>query len=250
MRRLKKPVQLLLMFIVLTAAVGATEYRRQKRVCTQVVVSIEDREVDAFVNEREVRGMVSQESRPITGLPLMALNLKQLEQQVEKNPYVEQANVYYDLEGKVHVIIRQSHPIARLIHQKSSDAYVSTAGQLLPLSNQHTARVMLVSGDYVPKLLQGNWEQDSTKAQFLSLIQYIEKDDFWRAQIAQMDIDQNGEVTLYPQVGKQTIQFGMPTDISRKFHKLELFYQQILPRKGWNHYDWVNVKYENQIVCD
>lgn len=250
MMRLKKPVQLLLMLIVLIGAVGATELRRQKRVCTQVQVVIEEAGVDAFVNEREVRGLVRQADRPITGLPLMALDLKELEQQIEMNPYIEQANAYYDLEGKVHVTVRQSHPIARLIHHKAADAYVSATGKLLPLSTQHTARVMLVSGDYIPKLLQGNWEQDSSHAQFLSLIQYIEKDDFWRAQIAQVDIDRDGEVTLYPQIGKQTIQFGQPADISKKFHKLELFYQQILPRKGWNYYDWVNVKYENQIVCD
>ena len=250
MMRLKKSVQVLLMLIVLVVAVGATEYRRQTRVCTRVQVAIENPGVDAFVSESEVRGLVRQEARPITGLPLMALDLKQLEQQIEKNPYIEQADVYYDLQGKVHVSVQQSRPMARLIHHKASDAYISTSGKLLPLSAQHTARVMLVSGDYVPKLLQGNWKQDSTNAQFLSLIQYIEKDDFWRAQIAQMDIDQAGEVTLYPQVGKQTIRFGKPADISEKFHKLELFYQQILPRKGWNYYDWVNVKYENQIVCD
>lgn len=250
MMRLKKSVQLVFMLFVLFAAVGATEFRRQQRVCTQVVVTLDDRSLDAFVSEREVQEMVTQESRPITGMPLASLDLKQLEQQIKKNPYIEDANVHYDLEGKVHVKVRHSRPMARLIYRDGNDAYLSASGELLPLSSQRTARVVLVSGDYVPKLMPKNWQSDSVNAQYLSLIQYIENNEFWRAQIAQIDIDGAGEVELYPQVGKQTIRFGKPVNISEKFHKLELFYQQILPRKGWDHYDWVNVKYENQIVCD
>ncbi|MGD1889245.1 MAG: cell division protein FtsQ/DivIB [Cyclobacteriaceae bacterium] len=250
MMRLKKSVQLILMLLVLTAAIGATEYRRQQRVCTQVAVTIEHTGEDSFVSEREIRSLVNQENKPIIGVPLMALNLKQLEQQVARNPYIDQANVHYDLEGQVHVAVEQSRPIARLVHPKLPHAYVSTSGKLLPLSAKHTARVLLVSGEYVPKLSKKNWGRDSTFDQYLSLLRYIEQNEFWRAQIAQVDIGPEGKVTLYPQVGKQTIEFGKPNQISEKFYKLELFYQQILPRKGWNYYNKVSLTYENQIVCD
>lgn len=250
MMRLKKSVQLIMMLIVLTAAIGATEYRRQQRVCTQVEVAIEHGGSESFVSEREIRSLVNQEDKPIIGTSLLALDLRNLEKQVGKNPYIDQANVHYDLEGRVHVTVKQSRPIARLVHPKLPDAYVSTQGKLLPMSAQHTARVMLVSGEYVPKLAKVSWKQDSAYAPYLSLIQHIEQDEFWRAQIAQIDIDSEGKVMLYPQVGKQSINFGEPDRISEKFHKLEIFYQQILPRKGWNHYNGVNLTYENQIVCD
>ncbi len=250
MKRIKKSVYLIVMLTILTAAVGATEYRRQQRVCTQISVAIEHEGAESFVGEREIRGLLQQREKSIIGLPLNALELKQLEHRVLSNPYVERVNIYYDLEGKVHVAVQQSRPVARLIHSKLPDAYVSTTGKLLPLSGRHTARVMLVGGELVPKLIKGNWTQDSTSIQLLSLAKYIEQDDFWRAQIAQMDINQQGEVVLHPQVGRQTIKFGKPDQISEKFDKLKLFYQQILPRKGWNHYTKVNLTYENQIVCD
>ncbi len=250
MKRLKRPIYILVMLTFLVAAVGATEYRRQQRVCTQIDIAIKHDGAEAFISEREIRNLLKQSEASIIGLPLMALELKQLELKVQGNPYVKHANIHYDLEGKIHVAIQQSRPIARVVHATLPDAYVSATGKLLPLSKQHTARVMLVSGDLIPKLIQKDWEQDSLGKQFLSLAQHIEQDDFWRAQIAQMEIDKAGEVTLYPQVGKQTIKFGKPTQISEKFDKLELFYQQILPRKGWNHYNWVNLTYENQIVCD
>ncbi len=250
MKRIKKSVYLVTMLIILIAAVGATEYRRQQRVCTQISVAIEHEGAESFVGEREIRGLLQQSEKSIIGLPLNTLELKQLEHRVLGNPYVERANIHYDLEGKVHVAVQQSRPIARLIHPKLPDAYVSTTGRLLPLSGRHTARVMLIGGELIPKLIKGDWNQDSTGTQFLSLAKYIEQDDFWRAQIARMNINQVGEVTLHPQVGRQTIKFGKPNQISEKFGKLELFYQQILPRKGWNHYNKVNLTYENQIVCD
>ncbi|WKN41367.1 cell division protein FtsQ/DivIB [Tunicatimonas pelagia] len=250
MKRIKKSVHLVTMLIILVTAIGATEYRRQQRVCTQISVAIEHDGIESFVSEREIRGLLQQGEKSIIGLPLNGLELKQLEHRVLGNPYVEWANVHYDLEGKVHVAVQQSRPIARIIHPKLPDAYVSTTGKLLPLSGRHTARVMLVGGTFIPKLIKGDWNQDSTGNQLLSLAKYIEQDDFWRAQIAQMDVNQQGEVTLHPQVGKQTIKFGKPDQIAEKFDKLELFYQQILPRKGWNYYNGVNLTYENQIVCD
>ncbi|MEM6840782.1 MAG: FtsQ-type POTRA domain-containing protein [Bacteroidota bacterium] len=250
MKRIKKSVYLVTVLLVLIVAVGATEYRRQQRVCTKVDVQVAHQGMDAFIDEREVRELVSQDTRPVIGVALAKLDLKQLERQVESNPYVDDANVHYDLEGRVHVQVQQSRPIARLVHPKLPDAYISDKGKLLPLSDQHTARVMLISGDYIPKLNRGDWQQDSLSAPFLDLVQYIEQHAFWRAQIAQMDVNRAGEITLHPQVGKQTIKFGKPIKISEKFSKLKLFYQQILPRKGWNHYNWVNVTYENQIVCD
>jgi len=250
MKRIKKSVYLITTLVVLLAAVGATEYRRQQRVCTQISVAIEHEDTESFVSEREIRELLQQGARSIIGLPLNTLELKQLEHQVSGNPYVENANIHYDLEGKVHVAVWQSRPMARLIHPTLPNAYVSTTGKLLPLSGRHTARVMLISGKLIPKLTKVDWTQDSIGSQLLSLATYIEQDDFWRAQIAQMDVNEQGEVTLLPQVGKQTVKFGKPDQISEKFEKLALFYQQILPRKGWNHYNRVNLTFKNQIVCD
>ena len=82
------------------------------------------------------------------------------------------------------------------------------------------------------------------------LLRYIEQDDFWRAQIAHVLVREDGEVELYPQVTKQKIEFGEPKDFEEKFSKLMTFYKEILPRKGWNHYDRVNVKFKDQIICE
>ena len=84
----------------------------------------------------------------------------------------------------------------------------------------------------------------------LELIHFIEKDDFWKAQIAGMEIGRNKDIKLFQQVGKQVIEFGKPSDINEKFEKISVFYNEILPAKGWDAYQRVNVKYKDQIICE
>jgi cell division protein FtsQ len=55
---------------------------------------------------------------------------------------------------------------------------------------------------------------------------------------------------MYQQVGKEVIDFGKPEMIESKFEKIAIFYEEILPSKGWNTYSRVCVKFKNQIVCE
>ena len=63
-------------------------------------------------------------------------------------------------------------------------------------------------------------------------------------------MNKDGEMILYPQVTRQYVQFGTIDDWERKMAKLKIFYDRILPFKGWNSYTRVNLKYDNQIICE
>ena len=82
------------------------------------------------------------------------------------------------------------------------------------------------------------------------LLKYIQRDRFWKAQVAQLDIAEDGEIIIYPQVTKQLVEFGQAENIDSKFERLKIFYKQILPRKGWNLYKRVNLKYKDQIIAE
>ena len=78
----------------------------------------------------------------------------------------------------------------------------------------------------------------------------IDEDEFWRAQIAGVIVEKDGDIRMLPQVTKQNVHFGQPEDLDEKFMKLKVFYKEILPNKGWNTYQTVNLKFKNQIVCE
>ena len=44
----------------------------------------------------------------------------------------------------------------------------------------------------------------------MEMLTIIREDEFWRAQIAQLDIDNKVRVNMFPQVGGQLIEFGKP----------------------------------------
>jgi cell division protein FtsQ len=84
----------------------------------------------------------------------------------------------------------------------------------------------------------------------MEMLLEIRNNDFWKAQISQLDIDAHERISILPQVGDEVIEFGKPNDLESKFRKLMIYYKEILPRMGWNKYKRVNLEYEGQIVAE
>jgi cell division protein FtsQ len=99
-------------------------------------------------------------------------------------------------------------------------------------------------------LQQENINSTDEGNQLMQMISVIHNDDFWKAQVTELDIDSKMRIRIIPQVGNETIEFGKPENIEVKFRKLKIFYKEILPTKGWNKYKRVNLEYEGQIVAE
>ncbi len=249
--RLKKWVKIALFSFSMLSIVVLAEKRRSSKVCQRILIDVDNRHENYFVNEKDVQMLVTNAGADnVIGKRYLELDLKALEHRIEANKYVRRAEVYRDVKGNLLVYVEQNRPLARLLRQDAPDAYISDAGEVLPVSDAYTARVMLISGPYTERLIKHNITEDGKNQQVFALIDYISRDEFWKSQIAGIDIDENGDITMYPQIGKQRIEFGRAENISDKFDKLSVFYDQILPRKGWNFYNRVNLKYQDQIVCD
>jgi cell division protein FtsQ len=212
-------------------------------------IDIIDSEGSYFIDQFEIKDLINAESNEyVLGLTIDQLDFKELERRVEANAFVRTAQVYVDVEGNLKVIVNQTKPIARILHRSAPDQYIDEDGKLLPLNAKYTARVPIVMFDQMP-----TWGKNVNESEFgiqlLEMLRYIERDPIWKPQIAQLMVDQKQEISMLPQVTKQTIFFGEPTDIITKFNKLKLFYKEVLPNKGWNTYSYVNVKFKDQIVC-
>ena len=157
--------------------------------------------------------------------------------------------MFRGLDGNIQVKVKQNRPIARILRQEE-DVYIDAEGNTLPLSERYTARVIPITRSGIFKPLDNNFFQDSTGKAYLSLLLYIEHNEFWKAQLAQMHIDGKGAVTFLPQVGEHSIEFGKPDHMEAKFKKLMVFYKEVLPVMGWDKYKRVNVAFEDQIICE
>ena len=77
----------------------------------------------------------------------------------------------------------------------------------------------------------------------------MQSDDFWNDQIEQIYVNQNNDVELIPRVGEQVIMLGSFENFEEKLANLKLFYDQAVPKVGWDKYSIINLKYKDQIVC-
>jgi cell division protein FtsQ len=187
----------------------------------------------------------------LRGASMSKVNLKNIEKKIKSEPFIQDADLYSDLKGNLVVKVALRRPIARITRNDGPDGYIAEDGTVMPVSERYNTRVILLSGNYVRTILQqDNINSTEEGKKIMTLIQTINEDDFWRAQIAEMEINSHAKITFFPQVGDEKIEFGKADNIELKLSKLMIFYKEILPRVGWNKYNRVNLEYEGQIVAE
>ena len=246
-----KAGQWLLASAAVLASVGLVARNEDDKSFKKIIINVENQYDNYFIDENDVMHLISEGgTQKILGAGYESLSLKKIENRIKTHKFVNSTEVFKDFKGNLFVNITQNRPIARIIRQYSAHAYIGSEGQILPVSERFTARVPLLSGPYTDKLVKQDLTQTEEGKALFELLQFIESDPFWKAQIAQLDIDSRGNIVMYPQVTRQYIEFGKAEQIEQKFRKLKIFYTKILPSKGWNSYRKVNVKYQDQIICE
>ena len=235
--------------LILIVVIGFRAKKLSEKKVAEINIDISHPGGIYLIDQNEVKSLLlADQSSQVQGLNIGSLNFRDLEERVETNAFVSNADIYFDVAGNLVANVSQAKPIARILNPNGQDHYIDISGRLLPLNSHYTPRVALVTFDQYPAWKSGLWE-DEFGSQLLDLLIFIDKNHFWKAQIAQVMVDTRHELTLMPQVTKQMILFGQSTEIESKFKKLEVFYREVGPKKGWNTYNYVNLKYTNQIVC-
>ncbi len=237
--------------LVLSFLIAFSERKQGGVACQAVVVELDNVHENHFLDEADILRLVDHSGQAIKGVSLNRIDLKALEEKIMYDKHILDAELYGDLKGNLIVNVELRRPIARIIQEDAPDAYIAEDGTVMGVSDKYTSRVVLVSGPFVKRLLQAeNLTRLEEGRHLLQMIRYINDDRFWKAQVAQLDIDSKGKVTLYPQVTGQKVEFGKPENIEQKFEKLMVFYKEILPQRGWTRYDRVNLEYEGQVIAE
>jgi cell division protein FtsQ len=236
---------------VVAGIIVFTERRQGTGSIHDITIKMENVHENHFMEEADVAGLMQLSTENLRGASMSKVNLKNIEKKIKSEPFIQDADLYSDLKGNLVVKVALRRPIARITRNDGPDGYIAEDGTVMPVSERYNTRVILLSGNYVRVILQqDNINSTETGKQIMTLINTINEDEFWRAQIAELEIDSHGKVTLFPQVGDEKIEFGKADNIELKLSKLMIFYKEILPRVGWNKYNRVNLEYEGQIVAE
>jgi cell division protein FtsQ len=95
----------------------------------------------------------------------------------------------------------------------------------------------------------------------VNFVRSIESDDFWSAQVVQINLFGGGvangsgtwkepQLELVPRAGNHVVLLGeLDGGEFKKLNKLKTFYLDGLWNEGWSGYRYINIKYEDQVVC-
>lgn len=244
-----RKILIILGWLCLVGGIGFTMYyawmQREAVRCQEIEVKINPNS-PKFLDETEITDMLQKSGEMIIGNKLSSININKLETKLSASSSLANVQVFKKVEskglsfrGKLVVTLDERTPIIR-IKDSGEDYYMDMDGNRIPVSPKYVERIMITSGT-VPDL--------ETQAGLLKMADFVNKDNFWKAQIEQVFVQKNGELLLLPQVGDYLIEFGKPEDWVTKFRNLKAVYQQGFKNMGWNKYSIISVKYRNQVVC-
>lgn len=223
-------------FPVLSAFVSKS---KKQVVCSDIRVAVSDSIEAGFVSSRQIRKLMLKKYPDVLGNKIGSISCQEIELFIKKHEAINSCEAYYTVGGSLNVELNQRKPMCRIFSGYTS-YYIDEDGGKMPLFDTYTAHVLVISG-HVNVL-------DSLN-EVLELARYINENEFWNAQIEQIYVEKNAELTLAPRVGDQIIHFGEPDDFVRKMEKLYALYTKGLHPREWNNYSEINLKFEGQIVC-
>lgn len=259
---MRRILNITLKFILVTGIVLLFVFANNKQeqvVCPEFVVELNYGSGDALVSRYYIRQLVTESKIRVKGQPLGSIPLDKIHKVIAASPFVKDVNVSMDVNGLVRANVNQREPIVRIIDTEGSNFYLDRDGYRIPLSHEYTARVVVASGEISSHKKSNKKDQKaapnanknlSPDLQKIYMTAYIlQQDEFVKALVEQIYLDQNGEIEIIPKIGDYSILIGDTTLLVEKFEKLEAFYSAANSKLLSSEYKTVNLKYRNQIVC-
>lgn len=190
-----------------------------------------------FINYQVVNKLLIQKGKHVRNLQKDALDLSKLEYILNTNPLIQKAQVYLAVNGQLGVRIVQKKPIARVIADGSF--YIDDTGKMMPLSDNYSARVIVVTGNVTEKAFDALHE----------LVTYMRQDDFLNKHFVEIQVQANNELVLVTRTHQYEVIFGTVSNKEKKFRNYKAFYQKIKKEQALARYSTVNLEFNSQVVC-
>ncbi len=224
--------------------------KEQEGVCQEVVVEFNGEQSYRMLDEKEVLSALFPEATG--GLPrgrkMRQFNLFALEKQLEKNPWVKNADLFFDQQHVLHISLSQRTPVARLFTPAGNSFYMDASYAVLPLKSNDLIDLPVFTQFYVDPA--GAKAADTLLMERVSgLSRFLLSDPFWMAQVEEININADNSFELYTQVGDHTVQLGLRNDWPQLFYKLKTLYKGLQQENAWGKYTTIDLQFKDQAVC-
>ena len=224
--------------------------KEQKNLCKEVIVEFDDQLPFRMLDEDEIVYTLwpaALNTYPV-GKPVASLDIYALEKQLEKNPWIRNADIYIDQLKKLHLRVEQRKPVARLFTPAGNSFYIDDEYALLPVKLKGAVSLPVFS-NYIQISGRPSAADTILMKRIVSLSKFIKSDSLWLAQVEQININPNLTFELVTQMGDQVVQLGLRSDWEKLFLKLKILYKRINEEGNWSKYSQIDLQYKDQAVC-
>ncbi|MCG2616491.1 FtsQ-type POTRA domain-containing protein [Terrimonas sp. NA20] len=238
------------MLTLLIAAMGT----QKKDTCKDLAIVIKGvRSDDFFLDEADILKLLKVATKgKIKGQPKEAFDLQRMEELLESNQWVKDAQIYFDSRNVLHVTVTEREPVARVFTVNGRSFYFDDQAQMMGLSEKLSTRLPVFTG-FPDKKMVGSFDSLLMK-DIVKTALFISSNPFWSSQVAQINIDLScgagcREMEMIPMIGNHVVKVGDGESIESKFNRLFVFYKQVLSKSGFDKYKSIDVRFDGQVVA-
>ena len=153
-----------------------TNNRYSNKTCVDYRINLAD-ENTSLITRGEIILLMESIQDSIVGTTITEVPIYEIERKIESLNNVQNAEVYINMEGILHIDVIQKKAIVRISPKEGKDFYMDSEGSIFGLSHNYTEHLLIANGNI----------QDSTDYMtVLDLAKYISSDSLWNAQIVQI----------------------------------------------------------------
>lgn len=216
-----------------------SESHEETRLCKGVEVVVRDSSDISLVDCEMIHSLIGSEGMDPVGKPLASVNTQAMEEMLSHYPLIETAQCFKTSGNKVKIVVYSKIPLLRVRSNGGDDYYVDSKGEIL--NHRMLSLHLPVATGYIDR----KFAADDLRR----VVMAIDRSEFWRAQIVQINVNKDRQIELVPRVGGHLLILGSAENVTDKLDRLYSFYETGISRIGWNKYSSVSVAYENQVVC-
>ena len=224
-----------------------------KTLCNKVNIEIADGATNGFIDTKIIKERLQKTGMYPVGKPIASVDVRSIEEMLCKSAFVQTAECYKTEGGHVYISVTQRMPVIRIKADNGDDYYVDDNDRVMPMTR------------YISDLIIATGSIDKWYAtRFLSpLGKVIMANEMWRNLIEQIHVLPDHGVELVPRIGDHIVYVGKLPDgkgrtshlvaikefMTLKMTRLEKFYKYGLSTVGWNKYSYIDIEFDNQIIC-
>lgn len=215
-------------------------YRADTQLCAGLqgdVVEVHDPDGIGFVRADELTAELQPLLGDLTRRRLSEINLDSLQRYLVGLDKIESAQVMRLNNNRLKISVVPMVPVARVWSSSGRGSYyVNRDGKRIKATSRYHLDVPQIAGDC-----------DATA--MLPLLDYLNTHPDAGRLVTMIEPRDTANIILVPGIRGHVINLGDARNIDDKFHRLGRFYSEVLPVKGWEHYDTISLKWDGQIVA-